>query len=457
MNLDDTIAAIATPLQPSGLGVIRVSGKQAVSIVEHLFKSFTDKIENTELNKLYHGWIHDDEKLIDRVLLIIMRSPRSYTTEDVVEIQCHGSPFVMRKILDLLLRHGARLADSGEFTQRAFLHGRIDLTQAEAVLDLVHASSELGSALAVQQLQGKLYNAIEDVKRQVVNISSLVEASIEFPEENVEFVNFDHCIRQIKKACSDLEKMLVHANYGLRFREGFSVALIGRPNVGKSSLLNRLLRDQRAIVTPVPGTTRDYIEESIQIKGIAFRLTDTAGIRNTKDLIESEGIRQTRNVQSRSDLILLIIDCGEKLDEEDLKLIRDVEKNNTIIVINKIDLLSGRQTIWQREFSGMDYISVSAKTGEGCDELESKLYDKATLGVSPHKDEIWITNRRQQQAAECALESLLKARRGLEQSKGEEFVAADLRSCLKALGDIVGQTTTDDLLGQIFSEFCIGK
>ena len=457
MNLDDTIAAIVTPLQPSGLGVIRVSGKQAVSIVEHLFKSSTGKLENTESNKLFHGWIHDDEKLIDRVLVIIMRSPRSYTTEDVVEIQCHGSPFIMRKILDLLMRQGARLAESGEFTQRAFLHGRIDLTQAEAVLDLVHASSELGSALAVQQLRGKLYNAIEDVRSQVVTTSSLVEASIDFPEEDIEFVHFDECIRQIKRACSDLKKMLVHANHGLRVREGISVALIGRPNVGKSSLLNRLLKDQRAIVTNVPGTTRDYIEESIQIKGIAFRLTDTAGIRNTKDLIESEGIRQSRNVLSRSDLILVIIDGGEKLNEEDLKLVRDVEKHKSIIVINKIDLMAGREPEWLSEFSGRDYISVSAKTAEGCDELESKLYEKATLGVSPHKDEIWITNRRQKQAAERALESLLKAIQGLEDSKGEEFVAEDLRTCLNALGDIVGQTTPDDLLGQIFSEFCIGK
>ena len=224
--------------------------------------------------------------------------------------------------------------------------------------------------------------------------------------------------------------------------------------MGKSSLLNRLLRDQRAIVTTVPGTTRDYIEESIQIKGIAFRLTDTAGIRNTKDLIESEGIRQSRNVLRRSDLVLLIFDAGEKLNDEDLVLIRDIEKNKTINVINKIDLLSGREPDWLKEISGMESVFVSAKTGKGCDELESRLYDKATLGRLPHKEEIWITNHRQQQAAERALESLKKAGQGLEQSKGEEFVAVDLRSCLNALGDIVGQTTPDDLLRKIFSKFC---
>ena len=457
MSIDDTIVAIATPLQPSGLGVIRVSGKQAVSMVGHLFKGGTEKLEKTESHKLVHGWIHDDEKLIDRVLVIIMRTPRSYTTEDVVEIQCHGSPFIMRRILDLVLHQGARLAESGEFTQRAFLHGRIDLTQAEAVLDLVHASSELGSALAVQQLQGRLYDAIEEVKKQVVATASIIEASIEFPEEDVEFVKRDECIQQIRKACADLEKMLVHANQGLRVREGFSVALIGKPNVGKSSLLNRLLSDQRAIVTSVPGTTRDYIEESLQINGIAFRLTDTAGIRKTKDLIESEGIRQTRNVLSRSDLVLLILDAGEKLNEEDLGLIRDIEKNKTIIIINKIDLLSLRAPDWLKEISKMEYVLISAKTGEGCDELESRLYEKATQDGLPHKDEIWITNRRQQQAAERALASLIKAEKGLEVLKGDEFISVDLRSCLNALGDVVGQTTPDDLLGKIFSEFCIGK
>ncbi len=457
MSLEDTIAAIATPLQPSGLGVIRVSGKQAVSMVGYLFKGNTEKLEKTESHKLVHGWIHDNEKLIDRVLVIIMRSPRSYTTEDVVEIQCHGSPFIMRRILDLLLDQGARLAESGEFTQRAFLHGRIDLTQAEAVLDLVHANSELGSALAVQQLKGKLYNEIEKVKNQVLATASLVEASIEFPEEDVEFVKHDECLRKIRQACADLEKILVNANQGVRVREGFSVALIGRPNVGKSSLFNRLMNDQRAIVTTVPGTTRDYIEESKQIKGITFRLTDTAGIRNTKDLIELEGIRQTQNVLSNSDLVLLILDGGEKLNDDDLELIRDIEKSKTIIIINKIDLLTESGPVWTKEISGVESVLVSAKTGEGCDELESSLYDKATLDGIPHKDEIWITNRRQQQAAERALVSLLQAGQGLEQSKGEEFVAVDLRSCLNALGDVVGQTTPDDLLGHIFSEFCIGK
>ena len=326
MRLDDTIAAIATPLQPSGLGVIRVSGEQAVSAVEALFKTKGEPLNKTETHKLVHGWIKDDGKLIDKVLVVVMRAPHSYTTEDVVEIQCHGSPFVLRIILDLVLRQGVRLAGAGEFTQRAFLHGRLDLTQVEAISDLIQASSEIGARLAAQQLRGKLFHAIDDVKKQVISIASLVEASIEFPEEDHEFTHQEDCRQRLDQASADLESLLSHADRGRQIRDGFSVVLIGRPNVGKSSLLNTLLREQRAIVTTIPGTTRDSIEESVQIQGLAFRLTDTAGIRKTEDLIESEGIRRTQNVREKADLVLLILDASEKLMDDDLSLISAVEK-----------------------------------------------------------------------------------------------------------------------------------
>ncbi|HCV45477.1 MAG TPA: tRNA uridine-5-carboxymethylaminomethyl(34) synthesis GTPase MnmE, partial [Deltaproteobacteria bacterium] len=386
-----------------------------------------------------------------------MRAPHSYTTEDVVEIQCHGSPLVLRTILDLVLRQGARLAEAGEFTQRAFLHGRLDLTQVEAVADLIHASSEVGAKLAAQQLHGKLYQAIDIVKKQVVSIASLIEAGIEFPEEGLEFTQHEDCLQRLDHACADLENMLSHAEQGRRMREGFAVALIGRPNVGKSSLLNTLLREQRAIVTTIPGTTRDSIEESVQIQGVAFRLTDTAGIRKTADLLETEGIRRTQIVRDKADLVLLILDSSEQLTEEDQTLIRDVEQERTIVVLNKKDRLSAKLPEWYEAISAMESVLISAKTGDGCDELESCLFAKATQGGLPQQDEIWITNRRQQQAAKNALAALQQAREIFENSDGEEFLAVDLRSCLNALGEIVGETTPDDLLGQIFSEFCIGK
>jgi len=457
MRLDDTIAAVATPLQPSGLGVIRVSGTEAVSLVEPLFKGRVRPLKKAETHKLLSGWIHDEGELLDKVLLVVMRAPHSYTTEDVVEIQCHGSPLVLRTILDLVLRQGARLAEAGEFTQRAFLHGRLDLTQVEAVADLIHASSEVGAKLAAQQLHGKLYQAIDIVKKQVVSIASLIEAGIEFPEEGLEFTQHEDCLQRLDHACADLENMLSHAEQGRRMREGFAVALIGRPNVGKSSLLNTLLREQRAIVTTIPGTTRDSIEESVQIQGVAFRLTDTAGIRKTADLLETEGIRRTQIVRDKADLVLLILDSSEQLTEEDQTLIHDVEQERTIVVLNKKDRLSAKLPEWYEAISAMESVLISAKTGDGCDELESCLFAKATQGGLPQQDEIWITNRRQQQAAKNALAALQQAREIFENSDGEEFLAVDLRSCLNALGEIVGETTPDDLLGQIFSEFCIGK
>ena len=457
MRLDDTIAAVATPLQPSGLGVIRVSGTEAVSLVEPLFKGRERPLKRAETHKLLYGWIHDEGELLDKVLLVVMRAPHSYTTEDVVEIQCHGSPLVLRTILDLVLRQGARLAEAGEFTQRAFLHGRLDLTQVEAVADLIHASSEVGAKLAAQQLHGKLYQAIDVVKKQVVSIASLIEAGIEFPEEGLEFTQRKDCLQRLDHACADLENMLSHSELGRRMREGFAVALIGRPNVGKSSLLNTLLREQRAIVTTIPGTTRDSIEESVQIQGVAFRLTDTAGIRKTADLLETEGIRRTQIVRDKADLVLLILDSSEQLTEEDQALIRDVEQESTIVVLNKKDRLSAKLPEWYEAISAMGSVVISAKNGEGCDELESCLFAKATQGRLPQQDEIWITNRRQQQAAKNALAALQQAREILENSAGEELLAVDLRSCLNALGEIVGETTPDDLLGQIFSEFCIGK
>ena len=457
MRLDDTIAAVATPLQPSGLGVIRVSGTEAVSLVEPLFKGRERPLKKAETRKLQYGWIHDEGELLDKVLLVVMRAPHSYTREDVVEIQCHGSPLVLRTILDLVLRQGARLAEAGEFTQRAFLHGRLDLTQVEAVADLIHASSEVGAKLAAQQLHGKLYQAIDIVKKQVVSIASLIEAGIEFPEEGLEFTQREDCLQRLDHACADLENMLSHAEQGRRMREGFAVALIGRPNVGKSSLLNTLLREQRAIVTTIPGTTRDSIEESVQIQGVAFRLTDTAGIRKTADLLETEGLRRTQIVRDKADLVLLILDSSEQLTEEDQTLIRDVEQERTIVVLNKKDRLSAKLPAWYEAISAMESVLISAKTGDGCDELESCLFAKATQGGLPEQDEIWITNRRQQQAAKNALDALQQAREIFENSDGEEFLAVDLRSCLNALGEIVGETTPDDLLGQIFSEFCIGK
>ena len=455
IRLDDTIAAIATPLLPSGLGVVRISGTKAISLAETLFKG--NPLNKAVSHKLLYGWILDQEELIDKVLVVVMRAPNSYTAEDVVEIHCHGSPFVIRRILGLILDSGARLAEAGEFSQRAFLNGRLDLTQAEAISDLIHANSETGAKIAANQMSGKLFRAIEDIRKQIVNIASIVEANIEFPEDIQKFPFREDCITKIDRACEDLNKLLKNAELGRKIREGFSVTLIGKPNVGKSSLLNLFLREQRAIVTEIPGTTRDSIEELIQIKGVPFRITDTAGIRKAKNLIEAEGIRRTQISKDNADLVLLILDGSRALNEEDYILIREIKKINTLVVINKMDLTNSNLPKWENSLNGLEYILVSAKSGEGFLKLESLLYDKATSASSLNQNEFWITNQRQLESAKSALNSLNLARKVLDEHHGEEYLAVDLKSCLNALGEIVGETTTDDLLEQIFSEFCIGK
>ena len=455
IRLDDTIAAIATPLLQSGLGVVRISGTKAISLVDTLFKG--QPLTKVDSHKLVYGWILDQEELLDKVLVVVMRAPNSYTTEDVVEIHCHGSPFVLRKILSLVLSSGARLAEAGEFTQRAFLNGRIDLTQAEAISDLIHANSETGAKIAANQMSGRLFRAVDDVRKQIVYIASIVDANIEFPEEIQKFTQREECIKLLDQACDDLRKLLNNAELGRKIREGFSVTLIGKPNVGKSSLLNLMLREQRAIVTEIPGTTRDSIEEFVQIKGIPFRITDTAGIRKAENLIESEGIRRTQISREKADLVLLILDASTELNKEDYILINGIEKTKTIIVINKKDLINSNITPWQNSLTGLEYILVSAKNGEGLLQLESLLHEKASSASSLNQDEFWITNQRQLESAKNALNSLNLARKVLDEKHGEEFLAVDLKSSLNALGEIVGETTTDDLLEHIFSEFCIGK
>ena len=455
MRLDDTIAAIATPLMPSGIGVIRVSGKNSIKLVENLFKG--NSIKKTESHKFLYGSIQDQGKLIDKVLVVVMKEPNSYTSENVVEIHCHGSPFVLRKILELVLKGGARLAESGEFTQRAFLKGRLDLTQVEAISDLINANSDMGAQIAANQLNGELFNAIDNIRQKIVSTASLVEAKIEFPDELNEFSHKENCIHRLEKIFYNLKKLISNAEFGQKIRKGFSVALIGKPNVGKSSLLNLLLREERAIVTEIPGTTRDFIEEFIQIKGVPFRIIDTAGIRKSEDIIELEGIRRTQIVKDKADFILLILDANDDLNKEDLISINEIEKNKTLLVINKMDLKKSNLPSWYNSIKDYDHIFISAKSGKGLVQLESILYKEATLGINFKEDEIWITNRRQLQSAKNALIFLKRARKVLKDNRGEEFLAMDLKSCLNALGEIVGETTPDDILEQIFSEFCIGK
>jgi len=455
MNLEDTIAAVSTAMSPAGIGVVRVSGPHSIALVQPLFKAAQANLdlEQVESHKMVRGWIHDQGVLLDEVLLVRMRAPRSYTTEDVVEIHCHGSVMVQRTILQLLLNQGARLAEPGEFTQRAFLHGRMDLTQVEAVSDLIHARSRMGMQIAVNQLQGKLYHAIQKIQDKVAQVAALVNACIDFSEEGETFTHHEDCCMRLKAVQNDLKSLLASAEQGKIMRAGLGVALIGRPNVGKSSLLNALLREKRAIVTEYPGTTRDLIEESVQIQGLSIRLMDTAGIRTTENPIETEGIQRSEKAKEFADLVLLLLDCSEPLNEVDTQLLANVERENTLLILNKKDLLTQSHPPWMDQLQGYDYLLISTKSPEDIVALENKLLDRVTTGMVSVSESPLITNVRQQQAAQKALFALNLALDGLEQKLGEECIAVDLGSCLRALGEIVGETTTDDLLNRIFSDF----
>ena len=461
MRLDDTIAAISTAQQPSGLGVIRISGPQAIAATESIFRSSsgTSPLSEAPSHQFRYGWVADAEGWVDEVLAVVMRAPRSFTTEDVVELHCHGSVLVQQTILGLLIGQGVRLAEPGEFTRRAFLKGRLDLTRVEAIGDLIHARSKGGMRVAAQQLRGRLFESISAVQEQLVQVASLVEASIEFPEEGEQFTHREDCLHRIDHAVGELEHMLAHADQGRRLREGVATALIGRPNVGKSSLLNALLRESRAIVTAVPGTTRDLIEETVQLHGLAFRLTDTAGLRETTNEVESEGVRRTRNTWTEAELVVLVVDQSQPPDAEDLHLIAEADPALTLVVQNKADLPSGRegQDAWCAALQGFESVRMSATTGEGLELLEARMVRRAMGGELPRAEELWITNLRQQQSVQQALDALRQARTTLEQETGEEYLAVDLRSALNALGAVVGETTADDLLARIFAEFCIGK
>ncbi|HJM05674.1 MAG: tRNA uridine-5-carboxymethylaminomethyl(34) synthesis GTPase MnmE [SAR324 cluster bacterium] len=459
MKFDDTIAAIATALQPAGLGVIRVSGSEAVAFVDSLFMDSSGKrgIMHIPERQLVHGWIMDQDQALDEVLVTRMQHPKTYTTEDLVEIHAHGSVLGLQAILSLVLAQGARLARPGEFTERAFLGGRMDLTRVEAVSDLIQAKSSLALRQAAKQLQGKLYQKIEDFRHQLVDTASILEAVIEFPDEGVDFGSRKECISRLEHLISGLERMLLNASQGRRIRDGIGIALIGKPNVGKSSLLNSMLHEARAIVTTVPGTTRDTIEESIQIEGLAYRLTDTAGIRESTNQVESEGIQRSRKIWKESELTLLLLDASNMLNEEDLMLLEKSDPAKTLVVANKMDLCLEEQPSWMEHLKDFEWSPISARQGMGIEDLKHRIHLRCTSGFQAQSEEGWLTNLRQQEAGEQALASLQRALSGMHEHQGEELVAVDLRSALNAFGEIVGETTSEDLLARIFSEFCIGK
>jgi tRNA modification GTPase len=459
ISREDTIAAIATPLGEGGLGVIRVSGRQAIGIVNTIFRS--PKLKNLleAVSHTCHVGVLQGESAIDQVVVTLFRAPHSYTGEDVVEISAHGSPFTLRKIVDLCLAKGARAAGPGEFTERAFLNGKMDLTQAEAVAELIRAKTDKAQAAALAQMQGRLAEKVRSVRDQLLPLLAHVEVGLDHSDEDHDFLSRDHLIAGCRQAQSEIERLLESAQVSKILREGFRVAFLGRPNVGKSSLLNALLKEERAIVTPIPGTTRDTLEENLDLNGIPVILTDTAGLRHeARDPVERIGMERTRKSLEEADAVIGLFDGSEELTPEDEEVIRQAMSKSHIWVINKSDL---PQRVVPNSLhalnGGAAVVQLSAKTGEGLDALAATITQLALKEKAGASEARWLLNARHQAALVRAKEALSRAAESAGEEAYEECVALELQTALGALGEVIGETTTEELLDQIFSQFCIGK
>ncbi len=457
---EETIAAIATPFGESGIGIVRISGPMAEPIARKLFQPRRELCEFVS-HHLYYGEIIDPEKKlpIDEVLVVLMRSPKTYTREDVVEIQCHGGYLILQKVLELVLKHGARMAQPGEFTKRAFLNGRIDLTQAEAVVDLIRAKTMVSLEIANQQRRGRLFREMAAMREGLVGQLAHIEAHIDFPEEELETATRDQIRRDLEGMIGQLEAWIASYEEGKLFREGISCAIIGKTNVGKSSLLNVLLKEDRAIVTPIPGTTRDVIEEVLNIEGIPVRLMDTAGLRKAADDIEQEGVRRTRERVEDADFVLLVLDGSRKIEEDDTEIFKEIAGKKKVVAINKKDLSAEISLEEVRgHFERDPIVSISALRNEGIDDLRDAIYAsliRRNIRSSP--DELIVANVRHKITLCATRENLLNAARGLEERVSFEFIAFEIRSALETLGEIGGETASEEVLNRIFDQFCIGK
>jgi tRNA modification GTPase len=471
-----TIAAIATPGGRGGIGIVKISGSKAVSIAETIFSPFTitngqasgrtKSSKNTDgsdfqSHRLYYGYIIDpeDRRILDEVLLSIMKSPCSYTKEDVVEINAHGGSATVNAILDLVLGLGARLAEPGEFTKRAFLNGRIDLTQAEAVIDIINARTEKSLQIAANQIEGKLRNTVERIREFLFELLARIEAAIDFPEDVEEIVDPMAAVNEIgKSAIEPLGSLIRHYAEGNMVREGLRVAVVGRPNVGKSSLMNCLLKRDRAIVTPVPGTTRDAIEESLNINGCKIILTDTAGLHETEDFLEIIGIEKTLENLNGSDLILFVVEANTAPTNEDYEILEKIQPKPLIVVINKVDLVSGRhREQLPQSWKKYKCVRTSALHNKGIERLEKKIIETA-LGKHPIDIENCIVpNLRQKILLEDSLEAALSLTEKLQDGSPMELIAIDLQNAVDYLDQILGLSVKTDVLDHIFSRFCIGK
>ena len=459
MFIDDTIAAIATAPGEGGIGIIRISGEKSLQVAQSIFKSKSGKmIKDYNARTLIYGTVVDNEKVIDEVLVAYMKGPNSYTAEDVIEINCHGGFISVKKILELILSKGVRLAEAGEFTKRAFLNGRIDLSQAEAIIDVIKSKTDMAHEVAQSQLEGSLAKKIKDLRMNVTEVLAHLEVSIDFAEEDVEEITYQTLEEKALELRNEIKKLYDTAESGKILRDGLKTVIVGKPNVGKSSLLNSILGENRAIVTDIAGTTRDVIEEFVNIKGIPLKIVDTAGIRETENVVEKIGVEKSRESFSTADLVIMVLDASRKLSEEDMEILESLKNKKTIVLLNKMDLEPQIELEKIEEFiNSEDIIKISALKHQGIEELQDKIEAMVYHGSVKNSSNLMITNSRHKDALFKAYESINDAISAIEQRMPYDFIEVDFKNIWDYLGYINGDTVREDLLDTIFANFCIGK
>ena len=461
----ETIAAIATAMSNSGIGIIRISGDDAVSIADKIYRSKNQKKKLSDVNShtIHYGFIYDGEELIDEVMVSVMLAPKSYTAENTVEINCHGGVLIMNRILETVIKNGARLAEPGEFTKRAFLNGRIDLSKAEAVMDLIHSKNEFALKASVNQLRGSVYEKIKELREVIIYEIAFIESALDDPEHiSTEGYNEKLTVK-VDDLLKRIEKLILSSDNGKMLKEGINTVIVGKPNAGKSSLLNLLVGEEKAIVTDVAGTTRDVLEETIMLHGIGLNIIDTAGIRSTEDVVEKIGVEKAKKYASDADLIIYVVDSSVNFDENDYEIMELIHDKNAIILLNKTDLKTviTEENLLEKlkDSTNGKYkiIKTSTKENTGIDVFEETIKDMFFKDKLKVNDEIFITNMRHKEALQEAKKSLSMVKRSLEDDMPEDFYSIDLMSAYASLGTIIGEEVGEDLVNEIFSKFCMGK
>ena len=465
----DTIAAIATAMTNSGIGIIRISGEDAFTVIDRIYQSKNGKkkLSEEKSHTVHYGYIVDDtkeNKIIDEVMVLIMRAPNTYTREDTVEIDCHGGVLVMQKILDTVVCHGARPAEPGEFTKRAFLNGRIDLTQAESVMDVISSKNEFALKSSISQLQGSLQKEIKELREKIIYEIAFIESALDDPE-HINIDGYGQKLKTVAEECKErIEHLLDTADNGKILKEGIDTVIVGKPNAGKSSLMNVLLKKERAIVTDIAGTTRDVLEEQMNLNGITLNIIDTAGIRQTDDIVEKMGVDKAKEYAKEADLIIYVVDASRNLDENDEKIFDLIYDKRTVILLNKSDLDTVvteemiRERISQKGVQKqIPVIAISAKEEQGIKELENTVKAMFLKGDLSFNEEVYITNARQKNALVNARESMKKVIFSIDAGMPEDFYSIDLMDAYESLGNITGESIGEDLVNEIFSKFCMGK